>query len=84
MGGRNAPHFFMFKELLIQKTNSNKKVIARFCTYALADPNYPYSSSFIAQLKYLEDQRVPASALLALTDLYKEYIKNERRPSKSP
>lgn len=84
MGGRNAPHFFMFKELLVQKISSRQVLVARFCTYALADPNYPYNSPFIVQLKYLEDQRVPASALLALTDLYKEYIKNGRRPSKSP
>lgn len=68
----------MFKDLLVQKS-AGKDLVGRFCTYALADPNYPYNSPFIIQLKYLEEQRVPDSALIALTDLYKEYIKNGRR-----
>ena len=44
-----------------------------FCKHALADCNYPSDKPFMEQLKYLEEQNAPVSALDAFVHTYKAW-----------
>ena len=45
-----------------------------FAKHALQDPNYPLDKPYLDQLKYLEEQNAPLTAILALADSYKAYL----------
>ena len=44
-----------------------------FCKHALDDCNYPSDKPFMEQLKYLEEQNAPVSALDAFVHTYKAW-----------
>ncbi len=45
-----------------------------FAKHVLQDPSYPLDKPYLDQLKYLEEQNAPLTAILALADSYKAYL----------
>lgn len=45
-----------------------------FAKHALQDPSYPLDKPYLDQLKYLEEQNAPLTAILSLADTYKAYL----------
>ena len=62
-----------FYHFLLQHVDRDDKT-GTFAKHVLNDCNYPSNKPYLVQLKYLEEQNAPLTAILALADSYKAYL----------
>ena len=62
-----------FYHFLLQHFERDDKTVT-FAKHVLNDCNYPSDKPYLVQLKYLEEQNAPLTAILALADSYKAYL----------
>ena len=62
-----------FYHFLLKNVDSHDKTVT-FAKHVLDDCNYPSNKPYLVQLKNLEEQIAPLTAILALADSYKAYL----------